>query len=346
VGGLTQIVLQRGVRQILIGICQLVWGLLGQVEAAVSLGLLHLLHVVVRLHLVCVIVVVLPSSLLILGCSQLLLPVLLVLKCRINPDLIVEHRLVFPMLHAHLFVLTGVISDLDWRLPQVGVWDDWAALLGLKDHSVRVLMTLVDIERVLQGLSELRGVLACVFLVVTLRPQVRILHLLQVWNGGGSIREETLGGCLVETALIAQIRNAWAIRLVIEPLPGLLLWDGVTRGVVRGREVVLQVLLVLEITLDDSSSLWLFTRSQAAGSAGIIALANGHSLQWLIRSLRVVILAEGLIILVWVAVDQLFWLRCLELLRKSVVLLVSTQLLHVLLGSFVVGHHLINLALL
>lgn len=89
------------------------WGLLGQVEAAISLGLLHLLHVVVRLHLVCVIVVVLPSSLLILGCSQLLLPVLLVLKCRINPDLIVEHRLVFPMLHAHLFVLTGVISDLD-----------------------------------------------------------------------------------------------------------------------------------------------------------------------------------------------------------------------------------------
>jgi hypothetical protein len=142
---LGQVLLQWCIGQILIRTRELMWILLSLVKGA-SLRLLHLLHVIVCLHLVSVIVVILPTSVL---RSTQFWRILLVLKRWIYSYLIIKNWFILSMLNAHLFTLTCVISNLHWSLPQVRIWNDWSTFFGLKDHPLRILVSLICINSML-----------------------------------------------------------------------------------------------------------------------------------------------------------------------------------------------------
>ena len=167
------------------------------------------MHIEISLHLVGVIVKILIyllfSRSVILTYSHLRTWTL-ILKRRVNSNLVTKHRFVFSMLHTHFFIIIWVNLNLHRSLSHVWLLRNRPTLFSLQLNILKIMN--IQILRIINitvyGMFQAHRHLWCVLTVVLLMMfwigATRSLRL--VWLVCRTVIKESLSWSLVETALV------------------------------------------------------------------------------------------------------------------------------------------------
>jgi len=161
------------------------------------------------LHLVCVVVKILIyllfSRSVILTYSHLRTWTL-ILKRRVNSNLVTKNRFVFSMLHTHFFIIIWVNLNLHRSLSHVWLLRNRPTLFSLQLNILKIMnihilrIINITVYGMFQAHRHLWGILTVVLLMMFWIGAARSLRL--VWLVGRTVVKESLSWSLVKTALV------------------------------------------------------------------------------------------------------------------------------------------------
>ena len=196
VSWLGQIVFQRGTGQILI---TLFYSVLSYTLSA--LLILHLLHIIVSCHLISIIVKILIYLLfaaIFLTCSYLNGLTIVVVQGWVDPNLVVQHWFVFPVLDAHFLGLIMAIINLYWSLSHVILLNDGSTFLWLKRNITNFVIYFDTIATVYGMFKRLSSYLWSVLTTTLLMICGNLFFSLD-------FIKETLSRGMIETTRVANV---------------------------------------------------------------------------------------------------------------------------------------------